>query len=369
MKNFKDTFTKLISGFLKVISKLNNYIKVKLWIVVVVVIGFLISFLILSKYLQNNDLKKLKTLNTRLEKTSDNIHEETMGLYVKINSACMAQPNTYITIWDKAHFVENKTHQIIEYIEVLKTEILARNKEKSISTKTNEKSKFNVYGNSEISLNNNEKKFWNDLLVRTDNYRDSLLYCIYSLHNNKYTFNFIYNTLSYNIRDYNTGNKWGIRTSGKISTWVTICMLSDFQTDIRIVENNLIGFLLNSQTENDIKIHNLNALVIPENKFVKLGEQYRATISMIAIDTSMRTQYWVSNEYPYYDSVLVKGSWEYRKKDGLLYDTLSINNNGQGIYSTKKPVGTYTYGGVIEYHSNIGTFWLPFKSTYTIRNQ
>lgn len=67
-------------------------------------------------------------------------------------------------------------------------------------------------------------------------------------------------------------------------------MLSMYQSDILSVESDMLHYLYSSIDAESFKFNKLQALVIPESKYVLKGESFKARILLAAMDTTQRPQ-------------------------------------------------------------------------------
>lgn len=73
-----------------------------------------------------------------------------------------------------------------------------------------------------------------------------------------------------------------------------ITMLSKYQSDIRTAESELIQYLKSQTDASDFRVNKIEALVIPNSKFVFRGEKYSAQIALSAVDSTKRPELFVN---------------------------------------------------------------------------
>ncbi len=75
----------------------------------------------------------------------------------------------------------------------------------------------------------------------------------------------------------------------------SITLLTKIQNDIRTAESELIQHLQISTDASDLRVNKMEALVVPESKYVVKGGKYEAKIVLAAVDTTQTPIYFVGN--------------------------------------------------------------------------
>jgi gliding motility-associated protein GldM len=117
-----------------------------------------------------------------------------------------------------------------------------------------------------------------------------------------------------------------------------ITMLTKYQNDIRAAEAELVQYYKGMTDASDYRVNQIDAIVIPESKFVFLGDKYKAKIVLAAYDKTLKPD------------ILVGGS---RINDG----EYSVTANSLGL---KK------FSGVIKVQGSDGVKPYPFESEYMV---
>jgi len=123
-----------------------------------------------------------------------------------------------------------------------------------------------------------------------------------------------------------------------------ITLMSKMQSDVRNAEADVLNYLFSGIEAKSFKFSDLDAVVIPRTANVVFqGNPYEAEIFLAALDTTVDPE------------ITVGGS------------PLEIRN-GHGLYRTAtSKVGSYTWGGVINYTAPDGTNRrFPFESKYEV---
>jgi len=131
-----------------------------------------------------------------------------------------------------------------------------------------------------------------------------------------------------------------IRLLSRMPPAAFVAALSKIQVDVRNNETEVLRYLINMIDASDVRVNRLEALVIPNSKYIRLGDTYSAYIALAAVDTTMLPIIRVNGE-------LITG----------------------GLYEVKPTsTGTFTYSGAVELQVPGGmVYFFPFKSEYIVR--
>lgn len=118
-----------------------------------------------------------------------------------------------------------------------------------------------------------------------------------------------------------------------------VTILTKYQTDIRESEAELVQFLKAQTDASDFRVNKVEALVIPDSRYVIKGDRYKARIVLSAVDSTQTPTYYVNG------SAISRGAYEV------------------GCAA----VGLKTYSGQITLPGNDGIVRkYPFKSDYMV---
>lgn len=122
-----------------------------------------------------------------------------------------------------------------------------------------------------------------------------------------------------------------------------ITILSKMQADVRNVESDVIGYLLEQVDAKDFKVNVLEAIVLPNSNVVFKGQEYKASVFLAAYD---------STKVP---EVVLSGG-EVLKVEG-----------GKGIFSrTLNVAGDYDWGGVLRLDNDGQLIEKNFTASYRV---
>ena len=120
-----------------------------------------------------------------------------------------------------------------------------------------------------------------------------------------------------------------------------VTLLTKLQNDVKYAEGEALQTLLANVDAGDVRVNELNAIVIPQSRFVMRGGKYSANIVLAAVDTTARPEVYVNgNKLP----------------------------NDRGLYELNPgATGTFDYKGYLEVpHGDGSVTRHPFESSYTV---
>lgn len=121
-----------------------------------------------------------------------------------------------------------------------------------------------------------------------------------------------------------------------------ITLLTKMQSDIRYVEGEVLSTLLNNVDVGDYRVNQITAQVIPQSQIVMRGSQYKANITLSAVDSTKRPRIFVNGK------------------------ELPEENNGLFTVNTGS-TGTFPIKGYIEMPNSDGSFMRrEFESEYFV---
>ena len=132
-----------------------------------------------------------------------------------------------------------------------------------------------------------------------------------------------------------------VKELSEMSPRAFVAALSKIQVDIKNNETEILQCLTNMVDENDYRVNEMRAITFPESRVIRLGETYRALITLAARDTTSLPE--------------VRVNGELVRRDGW--------------YSVKPTsTGTFTYRGTLTICPSIGEIrQYPFEDSYVVR--
>lgn len=314
-------------------------------------------------------------VNDSLEVTTENFYNKTEGLYAKLGTLNATQPEKYETTFNEAIIIKNKTNELVNNIERLKQEIIAKgdgepyDPNHKISVHDIKK-KDNLNAAPELMIGEGGPMKGDSLEGWVDDYRKFMLEHVGD------TTRAIYANIAHSLAtdddfsDPEHKNTWQERLFAHMPLVGTIAMMTKLQTDIRNAEADIVERMITGVDEEMITITNIEALVSANASYVVKGGNYEAQVFIGAQDTSMKPTVYYSDKYPFYDTVKNDDgttTYKMRGERGVDYDTMPIVN-GRGIYSIENAmnIGSHQFGGLIEWNTKQGKKMLPFMNEYMI---
>ncbi|NLA25150.1 MAG: gliding motility protein GldM [Bacteroidales bacterium] len=326
---------------------------------------------LLALNVSNEVITAFVAVNDSMETTTKNFAEKSAGQYNNLRLAYEGQPEKYQATWEDALEIQKQSDELFNYVADLKTDILraSEGSKKDISKVTTNMKLDNLEAAPQIMVSDGGPKKGVELRRLVEKHREFLLNFIEDPEASHVIYASIADALDtpdVESTEASERRTWERSLCEGMPMVGTIALLTKLQADIRNSEADIIAYLNAKVSALDIRISKLSALVNANSGYVISGGTYSAKIFIGAQDTSMRPTVWITTHAPYYDSIEENGVWKYKKLSGVTYDTLPLDDFGAGLYEKQSGVGDYSYGGLIEYQSNIDVLWMPFKSNYKV---
>jgi gliding motility-associated protein GldM len=198
---------------------------------------------------------------------------------------------------------------------------------------------------SQILIGANENGKANDLKALLNEYRDFL---VTTLEGKNPTAEVALKKILETADGINkkTGEKerWENFTFQTLPLVAVICILSEYQLNVRNAETEVLNYLYSQIDASSFKFNKLIPIVIPNSNYVTLGSDYEAQVFISATDTTQAP-------------IITVGSTQ-----------LPLDETGKGIYKAKaSSLGAKTWGGIIALKAPNGTIMnYDFKSAYFV---
>jgi gliding motility-associated protein GldM len=305
-------------------------------------------------------------IDDSIKKTTESFNNKTGSLYGRIDAKAAEQPGKYTELARTAHEIETKSNELFKNIDEIKLMIIQQSEGPEATLDTDIKKKDDLNAANIVMVGDGGPKMGIKLRGWVEEYRDILLSVINDTSNTVYKS--VGKTLE--IVDNLQGDEkwtWEESFSKAMPLIGSVALLSKLQADVRNAEADVLEYMIAELEGLDIRITELVGLVSAPKSFVVRGGQYTSSIFLGARDTTMRPTIYLTHNQPFYDSIVTNGVVEYRKREGIHYDTLVVDETGRGAYSIQcNNVGNFEYGGLVNYKSNKGDMWLPYKAEYQV---
>ncbi len=190
---------------------------------------------------------------------------------------------------DKANLVKQKSDSIYNYIESFKVEIvrMTDNEDANDSAYVRQiiaKDDMDKPGEYAIARGNGKI-----LKQQIDDYRNFLI----DFSGNNPTKQKMYQSV-FDTDDAKDGKSWELAMFEMMPVSAVVTILTKYQSDIREAEAGLVQHFKSQTDAMDYQVNKINALVIPNTRYVVRGTRYRAQIVLSAVDSTKLPEYFVN---------------------------------------------------------------------------
>ncbi|MDD3636394.1 MAG: GldM family protein [Bacteroidales bacterium] len=321
-------------------------------------------YLVLTAMLALNVAKDILdaflVVNDSMEITNQSFATKIAGQYAKFETQYNLEPVKVEEYWAKAGDVRQKSYELIEYIEDIKIELVARSermtREEALATYFEKKAVPDQFSpgqmRDQFMLNLNS-------VPSRDKYDEPTNYLIGQNKNGKAY------ELAGKMKEYRTyildiigpqfEDRIGLVTTGKFKDasgtpqdWeyynfyhtilaADITLLNKIIAEVQTAEFDAVNTLYANITEKDFKFDNVAARVIPKSTFILQGQAYEAEILVAAYDSKTQSQVKV-----------LRGADKITDANIARAQTFNSVNGTVKLEFPGNTVGPQSYAGVIE---------------------
>lgn len=280
-------------------------------------------------------LNGFSMVDDSLHTTITSTEKRNVALFSDFKSLYHNNPAKVKEWLDKALVVQKKSDDLFNYIENFKKMMVkmtdgADRKDSTYVRQINGKDNTNVTGEYGINAGNGKI-----LKQKIEDYKNFLIKLSDGNPEKQKIYQMIFAT-----KGGPEGSSWEMATFESMPVAAVITILSKYQSDVRAAEAEIVQYLKAQTDVNDFRVNKIQALVIPDSRYVIKGDTYKAQIVLSAIDSTSKPSYFVNGSQ------------------------LGAN----GMYQTScLTVGAKTYSGRISIQGNDGIMRsYPFKSDYMV---
>lgn len=221
-----------------------------------------------------------------LTSTIANFNKKNTEAYNEIEMAYSLNQKKVEGVRNKAIVIKDETQSLVDFIEKLKKKlvVLVDGKEGDV---LNIKGKDNLDAGGQLMIQQGEGKVLRDKLAA---YREKLLEYV----DPKDSVMRAAILIKLNTDDpkpvEGDFQSWQSSRFESIPLVGVVTLLTMLQADILNAESDVIRYLFSSIDAESFKFNKLEALVIPESRYVLKGESFKARIMLAAIDTTQKPQ-------------------------------------------------------------------------------
>lgn len=273
------------------------------------------------------------SLHTSIESAENRNH----ALYEDFDDLYKKNP-TKVGEWlTKATNIKKESNSLYSYIENFKVEIIKiADKEEADPKARVIKGRDNLDAAGIYAISDGNGKI---LKSKIEDFKNKIFKAYDGNPNKQKLYSQIFSTEPVVNPKTNEKQPWELSMFELMPVSAVVTMLTKYQNDIRAAEAELVQYLKSQTDASDFRVNKIEALVIPESKFVFTGDRYKARIVLSAVDSTITPEYYVGGS--------------------------RVNN---GIYETSvNSIGLKNYAGEIRLMGNDGnTRSYKFKSEYMV---
>lgn len=271
-----------------------------------------------------------------LKRTNGNFSDRNAALYAQLEDFAKQNPQKGKVWYDKATDVRKKTLALSHYIDSLKVEIV-KDADGSDGDVNNIQNKDNLEASSKVMI-----RFGNgELLQKRLNAYSSYIASFVPDTSKQAAIKKALATNPVEQPGTMIRAPWPVGMFENMPVVASVTLLSKLQNDLFFAEGEALASLLNNVDASDVRVNQLDALVLPNSRLVMRGGKYTADIVLAAVDTTQRPAIFIGDRQ--------------LKADTRTYEVSADRT------------GTFTYSGYLEVVRGDGTTSRhPFTSDYTV---
>jgi len=298
---------------------------------------YLVLTAMLALNVSSDILNGFTKVDNSLHTSIESAEQRNASLYIDFNDLYKKNP-TKVGEWlTKANNIKKESNDLFNYLENFKVQIVKiADKEEADPKARNIKGRDNLDAAAIYAITGGNGKI---LKSKIDDYRNKIFNAYDGNTSKQKLYSEIFATNSVINEKTNEKQPWELSMFELMPVSAVVTMLTKYQNDIRSAEAELVQYLKSQTDASDFRVNKIEALVIPESRFVFTGDKYKARIVLSAVDSTITPEYYIGG------SRIAKG----------LYETSATS------------IGLKNYAGEIRMQGNDGnTRTYKFKSEYMV---
>ena len=195
---------------------------------------------------------------------------------------------------NKANQIKKQSNDLFEYIENFKVELVKLADKDKADPKAREiESRDNLDVAGQYALVGGNGKI---LKEKLKNYCDTLVVLSDKNERKQKMYLNIFSTNKVKSKESGEMVPWENAMFEMMPVSAVVTLLTKYQSDIRASESEMIQYLKGQTDASDFRVNKIEALVVPNSKFVFKGEKYSARIVLSAVDSTKIPQYYVNGQ-------------------------------------------------------------------------
>lgn len=321
---------------------------------------YLVLTALLALNVSKDILDAFLVVNESMESTNESFASKISGEYAKFESQYTLNPGKVKEYWDQAQDVRQKSFELIEYIEDIKLEVVARSEKMSKEdalikfyrieqapdplspgkmrdkaflklSEVPSRDKFDEPTNYMVGQNKNGKAY--ELAEKMNEYRSFVLSIIGEQYSDK-----IGLKTDEKYRDATgTSQDWEYYNFFHTILAANVTILNKIIAEIQSTEFDAINRLYVNISEKDFKFDNISAKVIPRSTYILSGQNYEAEVLVAAFDSKTQSEVRI-----------LRGADKITQANRNSAQVLKSVNGVVNLQFPAQSIGPQRYAGIIE---------------------
>ena len=250
---------------------------------------YVVLMAMLALNVSNDVLEGFTLIDRSIRMTTENSTRENEVLYDEFKRLMKQNAAKTGKWYDMAMGVREMSDSIFDFTDFLKGEI-ARQADGDSADAANIRNREDLEAASQVMLAPGYGK-GEELRQAINSFRKRMVALVDDPMKRKV----LESSLSTEVED-SEGKTWQEKMFEEMPAAAAITFLTKLQSDIRYAEGEVIHSLMNNIDENDVRVNELSAFVIPNAQTVVRGSRFSAKIVMAAIDTTRVPDIYVGDQ-------------------------------------------------------------------------
>jgi len=252
---------------------------------------YLVLTAMLALNVSSDILNGFTLVDNSLHTSIESAELRNSALYTDFNDLFKKNP-TKVGEWlTKANGIKKESDELYNYLEKFKVEIIKiADKEEADPNARTIKGRDNLDAAGIYAINGGNGKI---LKSKIDAYRNAIFKAYDGNPTKQELYKKIFSTDPVPNSKTNEMQPWETSMFELMPVSAVVTMLTKYQNDIRAAEAELVQYLKSQTDAADFRVNKIEALVIPESRFVFTGDKYRARIVLSAVDSTITPEYYV----------------------------------------------------------------------------
>ena len=252
---------------------------------------YVVLMAMLALNVSSDVLEGFKRVDDSLVRSRDNATARNKTIYTELDAAMKQNPEKTRRWFDKAQQVRQMADSIYNFAEFLKWEIV-READGSDADLNDIKGRDNLEAATHVMLAPGVGK-GKKLKAVIENYREGIVAMI----NDEEQKKIVRSNLSTDVprKAKLMGKNWQEYMFENIPVASAVTQLTQLQVNVRHAEGEMLHQLVANIDVKDVRVNEIQALVIPSAQTVVRGGKFSAQIIMAAVDTTQRPEIYVGN--------------------------------------------------------------------------